>query len=241
MRRYAVLFMGFLVAAGCVRLGLWQVSRLKVRQARNTALQRALAQPPVDLVTSLFAASVNRRVTARGRFDFERQVVVEARSFGGTPGVVVVTPFLVIDGPAFMVERGWVPSPDGRAVDLTALTEPDTATIEGILLSPPAPIAPPADAVPFPLRVRWVDPVTLAPRYRYPVAPMVIRRTNPSPLPGLRPVPLPEVGNGPHLAYAIQWFAFAIIAMVGSVVLYRKERREQRGETGNEKGETGNA
>jgi cytochrome oxidase assembly protein ShyY1 len=53
--------------------------------------------------------------------------------------------------------------------------------------------------------------------------PVVLRRTD-SPIPSLRPVPLPEVTDGPHLSYAIQWFAFGVIALVGSVVLARKDR-----------------
>ena len=37
------------------------------------------------------------------------------------------------------------------------------------------------------------------------------------------PAPLPELTEGPHLNYAIQWFAFATIAAVGYVILVRRE------------------
>lgn len=227
MRRYAILIVGFTVAAGCARLGLWQVSRLQVRQARNTAIREAMAQPPVDLGRNLFAATANRLVTGAGVFDFSRQVIVEARSFGGTPAAIVVTPFRVPDAPAFLVERGWVPSPDGRVVPLGELDEPSNAVVEGILLGLTVAHPAPPDTAPWPVRVRWADPTTLAPRYPYAMAPLVIRRTNvPADTTGprLHAVPLPAVDNGPHLAYAIQWFAFAVIAAVGSVLLYRKER-----------------
>jgi surfeit locus 1 family protein len=39
------------------------------------------------------------------------------------------------------------------------------------------------------------------------------------------PAPLPELSEGPHLGYALQWFAFATIALVGYVVLLRRGRR----------------
>jgi len=34
------------------------------------------------------------------------------------------------------------------------------------------------------------------------------------------------LGDGPHLSYAIQWFSFAVIIVVGSVALARKQRRQ---------------
>ena len=33
---------------------------------------------------------------------------------------------------------------------------------------------------------------------------------------------LPVLDNGPHLNYAIQWFAFAIIAVAGAIVVARQ-------------------
>jgi surfeit locus 1 family protein len=37
-------------------------------------------------------------------------------------------------------------------------------------------------------------------------------------------LPEPDFGNGPHLSYAIQWFCFAAIALVGAAVVVRKAR-----------------
>jgi cytochrome oxidase assembly protein ShyY1 len=42
-------------------------------------------------------------------------------------------------------------------------------------------------------------------------------------------VPLPELSEGPHLSYAIQWFSFAVVALVGSAILVRRDRRAKRG------------
>jgi cytochrome oxidase assembly protein ShyY1 len=41
--------------------------------------------------------------------------------------------------------------------------------------------------------------------------------------PSLAPIPLPELGDGPHLSYAVQWFLFAAVAAVGYVLLLRRE------------------
>jgi surfeit locus 1 family protein len=60
------------------------------------------------------------------------------------------------------------------------------------------------------------------------VLPLAIQLTEQDrPPPAALPVRLPpeELSEGPHLSYAIQWFTFATIAVVGAVILLRRERR----------------
>jgi len=44
--------------------------------------------------------------------------------------------------------------------------------------------------------------------------------------PGLIRWPIPELSDGPHLSYAIQWFSFAVIIVVGAAALARKRAAE---------------
>jgi len=62
----------------------------------------------------------------------------------------------------------------------------------------------------------------LAGSYPYVLLPVVLRRTeDPSTLPpAMRPIPLPELTDGPHKSYALQWFSFAGIALIGGVALF---------------------
>lgn len=46
------------------------------------------------------------------------------------------------------------------------------------------------------------------------------------------PVPLPPAGSGPHLAYAIQWFSFALIALIGTGAFLLQQRRGRRPTSG---------
>jgi hypothetical protein len=39
----------------------------------------------------------------------------------------------------------------------------------------------------------------------------------------LYPVPPPPLSNGPHLSYAIQWFIFSVIALVGYPIVLRRQ------------------
>ena len=72
-----------------------------------------------------------------------------------------------------------------------------------------------------------VDVDGIASTLPYEVAPLPLRLTDQSPpQPGdlPRPEPPPELSEGPHLSYAIQWFSFAAIALVGAVILHRRDR-----------------
>lgn len=201
-------------AALCVRLGFWQLHRLEQRRARNALIVAARARPPIELpARGLSADSArDRRVHARGVYDYAHERVWAGRTREGAPGVAVLTPLRLADGSAVFVDRGWVPSADARHVDLAAWREPDSAAITGLGL--PAP------------RARGdVRPAALADSLPYAVLPFVVQllptdaaRTRPAPL--RWPAPAPDAG--PHLSYAVQWFSFAVIIVVGTVLLLRK-------------------
>jgi len=194
-----------LVAAVCVRLGIWQLDRLHQRRARNAAWAARLALPPLELRGAVTADSAGqRRVVARGVYDFAAERTWVGRSFQGTPGVALITPLRLAAGAAVLVDRGWAPSPDAFHVDHTLYREPDTATVTGIALIPP----------------RGRGDVSVAG-----FLPFVIQLETHDPTAGLpRRWPLPALDNGPHLSYAIQWFSFAVIALVGTAVLIRRGR-----------------
>jgi len=205
-------------AAVCVRLGVWQLDRLQQRRARNAASAANRSQPAVELVGSGVGVGVGvdslreRPIRARGVYDYTHERIWPARSFDGAPGVAILTPLRLRDGSVVFVDRGWVPSPDGFHIDLTRYREGDTVDVIGVGAMPP--------------RGRGdVDPVRLRDSLPVPVLPIVVRQ-----LPGhddarVRRWPEPALSNGPHLGYAIQWFSFATIAIVGTVVLLKTSQR----------------
>ena len=213
---------GAIVVAGvCVRLGLWQIDRLGERRARNAEVNDARDRPPLEITGTGFAAEsvANRRVTARGVYDYDRERLWRGRTYKGMPGVHILTPLRLSDGSAVLVDRGFVPSPDAARIDLAAFRGADSVQIEGF-------------GAPLPRGRADVDPVALRDSLPYALAPFGIALL-PSPSASVRPrppLPLepPALGNGPHLTYAVQWFSFAIIALVGTAALLLRGRVPSR-------------
>lgn len=206
------------VAAVCVRLGFWQVARLHQRLARNAQARAAWAFPPLEIDGKTLLDSVrNHRVRARGVYDFDHERLWRPHMLDDAPGVDLVTPLKLADGVAVLVDRGWVASPDAYHVDQGAFREPESADVMGLALAAP--------------RTRGdVDPARLKDSLPYALLPLVVQQlpdsAAPAPAGAPRRLPPPELTNGPHLSYAIQWFSFAVIILVGSIALFRKAARE---------------
>jgi surfeit locus 1 family protein len=216
------------VVAVCVRLGLWQLDRLDQRRTYNRALRSAAALPALQLDSATLQAItrdpsgfLNRRVRVRGSFDPAGEVVLRGRAQNGRPGVHIATPLrLAGSNLAVVVNRGWTPSPDALSVNLVELREPGLRVVEGVLLAIPS-----GDGGPQPAGGAWLrlDMEALRERVTSPLLPMYVQQLSPpSTLESLERVPTPELDEGPHLSYAIQWFSFAAIALIGFVVVVRR-------------------
>lgn len=236
-RRLSVALATLLVlasAAVCVRLGLWQLERRAYRQQANARLRSALAAPPVELdsVLAWGAAPDGRRVRAEGAFDESRQILLAGHAHGGVPGAEVVTPLRRPQGPAVLVNRGWLPTENAADLRPAQYREPGTRTVVGLLEPLPAGVG----AVLTPLERgdssalwlgRRLDADTLRALMPYALAPYVLRELPAEGQPA-RPlrVAQPMGGEGVHLGYALQWFAFAaLIAGGGGFLAARRGRR----------------
>jgi surfeit locus 1 family protein len=165
-------------------------------------------------------------VEASGTFDHSHEVVIRGQAFQGTPGVLVVTPLrLATSDLAVLVLRGFVPSADAVRADLDSLGEPGTVTVRGLA-------TPIASGGGQPIqrdgRTTWarLDLPALRARLPYPVLPVLVRQTPDSGMPLLpHRLPAPELSDGPHLSYAIQWFAFAVMTVAFGVLVVSKGGR----------------
>jgi surfeit locus 1 family protein len=225
-RNVVFLAVSVLMAALFARLGVWQLHRLGERRARNALVMARLATLPVPLAALPRDSAMAhfRRVHLGGTFDFDQEVVVVNRIRDGSPGVHLVTP-LRPDPPtwgdtAVLVDRGWVYAPDGASIDHARWREPSRFDGTGYVQEFAAGRGSPAGVSTHPERLRWLDPDVVSHRAGYPIGRyyVVADGDGSRAIPGIPVrVPVPTPDDGPHLSYAIQWFSFAVIALVGAV------------------------
>jgi surfeit locus 1 family protein len=218
-----------LAATLFVRLGFWQLDRLGQRRERNSLLAARSAAAPAPWSDT--TAVRYRRVRVSGVPDYEREIVLVGRSRGGSPGVNLVTPLrLAGSDTAVLVNRGWVYSADATAVDHARWREGDTLSVEGYVeaFTDPGP----GDLPSHQRLARRLSYQAVSARFPYPIAAAYVVAVEPGPAPRqasanapTRP-PMPTPDEGPHLGYALQWFAFALIALVGAAIAILGGKRE---------------
>lgn len=231
--------LGHVVVAGVavlfVFLGLWQLDRHEERTTRNALVADRMAADPVDLhdVSGIPVEELAyRRVVVSGRYLPEEELLVSPRSWRGRAGHHVLTPLATDDGDAVLVARGWVPfEQDHPPVDAAA-PPGGRVRVEGLLLpdEPPARFAPAIPADGELQTVSRVDVARLQGQVERPLRPYYVQAEQQSP-PG-RSLPLTaepiELDAGSHFSYAVQWFVFTLVGLVGYPALIRRTALDRR-------------
>ncbi|MDT3399605.1 SURF1 family protein [Streptomyces sp. B1866] len=240
-RQWVVLtLVGLLLIPVMIRLGFWQLHRHEHRVARNHLIAdslRAPAAPVADLTAPgrpVPRADTWRTVTATGRYDTRHEVVVRQRtgSDDQSIGYFVVTPLVLADGRAVLVNRGWIPA-GGDLVAFPKVPAPPAGrvTVTGRLRADEKPGNGVRDKKGLPDRqVMLIDSRRQAPALGRSVLGGYIELTGSDPKGSGQPEPVgpPDHSSiGPHMAYAIQWWLFAACVPVGWVVLVRRELRDR--------------
>lgn len=225
------------VAAACIRLGFWQLSRLEQQRALNQEIRAGLEAEAVGLNdVSASAIEPYHRAEARGRLDAAHQVVLTARTYENQSGAHLVTP-LLLEGreAAVLVDRGWIPFAERDFAGLEQYQVEGLISVEGVVKTSQSQVSLPL--LPTPAsgsledpRPSWpaLDVPAIQAQVPYELLPFYLALTEPAPRTGAAPIPNPdlELSEGPHLGYAIQWFAFALIALAGGGYWTWRQMRE---------------
>ena len=243
MQRRHISFIVIAVAAalGMARLGAWQLSRLAERRTFNAQLRSRLDSTVVspEALPADTGRLRYRRVRLDGVFDAAHEFTLVSRSRNGSPGVFLVTPLRRAGhDTAILVVRGWVYSANARAVtdiarwrvgavaNVTAFADTYELGNPGVVFMDSASRA-----------VRRLDLRALATRLPYPITPYyaMLLRDPSAAIDSTTPVAFvrPSVDDeGSHRSYAVQWFLFAVITVVGTAAYVRNDLRtdERTGE-----------
>lgn len=220
------------LAALCIKLGLWQQHKAEAKQALQAQLEQRLQESPTALPQHIDSPADwrYRRVNVSGHYDPRYQILLDNQMHGETPGYHVLTPLMPDSGgSAVLVDRGWIAAPADRS-QLPQVETPDGGQqVEGYLwlpgkfyaLEPPAP----AGGAWQPL---WqnMDMARYASSVPFPVLPLVIRLDAGSAAGGFaRAWPLPAERVEMHIGYAYQWYGFAVALAIIYIVVNLKKTR----------------
>ena len=221
-----------------VLLGLWQLRRLDERQDRNALITARVEEPVAPLaeiidVDGTDAAAERaryRRVEASGAFEPGSDVIVRNRTEGGQPGSWLLAVLRLDDGGAVLVNRGWVPVTGDQEPPTDALAPSGSVLVEGTVQTTQergrfGSVDPVSGRLG---RVARVDVDRLAEQVDGEVYPIWIQLERAAPPQGDLPVPVepPVLDEGRHFGYAMQWFAFSLIAIIGYPLVLRRVARQ---------------
>lgn len=219
------------LASGAWWLGEWQFHRLEDRKERNERVRtnEALPPAPVDEVLSpdreVARADEWRRVTATGTYDVANTVIVRYRSNDdGAPGVDVVVPLRTASGTSLVVDRGFLPI-ETRSVDAADVPAPpagEVTVVGWVRVDGTGDSTAVED-----LSTRAISSNRIGEAIGRPVYDGFVDLVSESPAPAtaLEPRPLPDLDNGPHFFYGLQWWFFGVLAVFGFGYLAYDERR----------------
>jgi surfeit locus 1 family protein len=210
------------------RLGMWQLHRADEKQAMLS--QYAAGQHATVELSAANAATLPRyqQVRAQGRYDPAHQVLLDNMPWqNGRPGYRVVTPFELEGGGWLLVDRGWVPMGASRSEIPDIAVGEDDREITGRLSTLPRAGITLEDSAPS---AEGVWPKVLSFPQQGTLERILDRRLikgllllDPTQPDGYQRAWAAQVesvaGPGRHIAYAVQWFAFALTALVLYVVL----------------------
>ncbi len=222
-----------LAAGAFIRLGIWQLARLQQRRAFNAHYAEIRALPPLDLPAPGDLSTMEyRQARAQGAYDFANQVALRNQYNADEYGYHLLTPLLLVDGEAILVDRGWIPAAENSSpASWSAYDEPGEVRVSGIIRLGGAESSfalPEPTLGPDQLRRELWNTVNLgglSAQLPYELLPVYIQ-LNPDETRAKPPIPYQpalDPGEGPHLSYALQWFSFALISVAGYVVYVRRQ------------------
>jgi cytochrome oxidase assembly protein ShyY1 len=234
-RRWALFALVVVVlGVGCYFLGRWQFHRLHDREVANTQIRKNLAASPAPVSDVMSPdrpvrpSDEWRRVSISGSYVADKSVVIRYQTRDGASGVDIVTPLRTSDGASVLVDRGWMKTGNvgSDQVDSPAPPAGDVTVVGFVRADATGDATKVTDRSARSISSRQIEGSTDLALYRgfvdaeheTPAASKPLVRTE-----------LPDLGNGPHFFYGLQWWFFGLLAIGGFGYLVWDERRKTGG------------
>jgi cytochrome oxidase assembly protein ShyY1 len=211
-----------LLAYACLLLGQWQWHRLEGKKTGNAIIRtnERTAPAPVEQVLAEgrdpSATQQYRVVSATGTYDVAKTVIIRYQTDDhGQSGVDVVVPLVTPSGTALLVDRGWVATSNQGLTDPSQVPAPPrgTVTVTGTVRRD----ADGGSAQVVDGSARAISSAQIRPAIGLPVYGgfVDLKTESPAPATPLEAAGLPDLSNGPHFFYALQWWFFGLLALFG--------------------------
>ena len=219
---------------GCIQGAMWQYDRYQVRHAKNSLITANVSKPAIsesELNNFSDSKKAWRETQLTGSFIPSKEILVRNRYHEGKYGFGVITLFKSEQDKFYWVDRGWVIA--GKDALTPPTTKPVTEDKVEILArvrieNIENQIAGSVFAVPNgkdgKQLEKWNQTGSVTTQNLYLD---LISTSEPKLNPDV-PSPLPEISDGPHLAYSFQWLIFALLVLVALFLVIREEARAQR-------------
>ncbi|SCL38996.1 Cytochrome oxidase assembly protein ShyY1 [Micromonospora rhizosphaerae] len=245
-RWLGILALALVAAALMVFLGNWQLDRYRGRTAINERIDAGATMAPAPLRDAVPAPTggpgtagpapaeqaTYTPVTATGRYDTANLILVRNRTVDSQVGFEVLTPLVLADGTAVLVDRGWIPpAPEGATVQPQVPAAPaGEVTVAGRVMASESG-AGPVDRRDGKLEARRIGVPRLARELPYPVygGYLLLDEQTPAADPAFQAVPIGHTNNWQNFGYVVQWWIFAAMTLVGYGWGARKEARRLAG------------
>lgn len=229
-RWLGVVALALVLVATCVWLGMWQHDRYEHRAATNERISQTTDMKPAAIETVMAVGEdpseeqVWSLVTVVGRYDPAGEVLIRNRSHEARAGFEVITPLVMGDGTAVLVNRGWVPAsgegagtppevpgaPTGE-IEVTGRVRASESAVSGF------------NQVEGTHQARTVNTEQIADIVDYDLVGGYIMELDPAE--GFSAMPVIHERSWQNFAYAYQWWMFALMIPIGVVMLARREAK----------------
>lgn len=205
-------------------LGNWQLERAAFKESVRSTYEQRLALDYQGLDLSLARADMEyRKLRLRGRFDNAHSFLLDNQVYQGQAGYHVLTPLQLADSDrVILVNRGWAAWGPSREAAPDIPAPIDAQSVTGIASFPSEPtlqLGRHEFSAQWPQLITWIDIESLRVQYSNRLLPFVLWQAPEQPGHFVRewnPLWLPPEKSR---AYALQWFLFAVLAIVLFIVL----------------------
>ncbi len=207
----------------CLWAAQWQYQRGVDRHARNSVIEKRITLPAIPLRDLALAPASGewRMVTTSGTFDRQQQILLRNRYSEGVYGFEVLTLFTSTDKKTFWVDRGWVKAgkdatkapiviaPPSQTVSITGRLRLDSSLPRGSFFALPS------------SGTALVAQLNAQSRLQTQGFYLDLLSGSEETLTPVVGASLPELSDGPHMAYALQWIFFAGLILYGRLLIRR--------------------